>query len=415
MLSRLFSRGGSDHRRRHSSGSGSQQHRSRMGFQKSRDTGVSEESKLGAVKKGMDEEHFASGVSKEKAGMTDKLNSYRTGQTFKYAVISNAPSEERSGIMSRLRSYKAPSKQSPLSLSEIPAIRLLGEAVSFSMVEAVRSSGTGGREDYCLIDSVLVHYVPLDSFLNDKSVVTIQVNDFRKVTGTAVRIAKVDNTMAYNVLFCLDYCVESRDLDKMTLSFACPQRDFQEGVAWGAVKVVAQVAFMSFPIRAPVIETMAVAVFADTDLLEYEWDPREVDAVIGPQALSGLRAANKRGDIENLTQPKDDRVEVGMARSVMVRDVTDEAPSDIIDSMKRTVMNRVPHASPKTPRSTQPAKSALKKPGISSPPASPVEAWQEGLADVELGESISDDGESIDEDEVNNAAAAKGKITRFQG
>jgi hypothetical protein len=340
MLSRMFSGG----RKRSSSGAEAQRSLSDDHSPKRKRWGRKEEQgepdRLGDIRKTMEEEHIASGVSKNKVSMADKLDSHKAGTPFKYAVIGNAPSEERKGVISRLKTYKAPAKSSNVNLSDIPAIRLTNDAVEFSMVDALKGTNVSSRESYCLIDSVLIHFVPLDSFLEDKSVVTVQMNDFRKTTNSAIRVARVDNTMAYNVLFCLDYCVETRDLSKMTLSFACPQKNFQEGISWGAVKVIAQVAFMSFPRRMPVIETLAVAIFADTDLQDYDWDPREFDAVLGPQALKGMKGAHKRGEIENLTIPRDDEVSHTVTRTIMGNSLEEESPESAITSMKQAALAR---------------------------------------------------------------------------
>jgi hypothetical protein len=338
MFRRLLGNSGSGSGSTRDKGRVASRGNSRFGRKKNEISDGGSANRMGVIRNDMEEEHFASGVSKEKVAMSDKLDSHKGGTMFKYAVIGSAPSDERTGIISRLRTYKAPSRVNNMNISEIPAIRLFGDAVEFPMTDALRMSGSGGKEDYCLIDSVLIHFVPLDSFLNDKTVITIQLNDFRKISGTAVRVARVDNTMTYNLLFSLDYCVETRDLDKMTLSFACPQKDFQEGVSWGAVKVVAQVAFMSFPKRLPVIETLAVAIFADTDLMDYQWDPREMDAVLTPQAIKGLKEANGRGEVENLTLPKDDKVGYSAARTIMGITPENSSPGEAITAMKEAAL-----------------------------------------------------------------------------
>ncbi|QCF40769.1 movement protein [Entoleuca phenui-like virus 1] len=362
MLRKFFGRRGSDNKPSGARPGGSIRG-SITGSRKMKDKETEDrEARRGAVLRNMDEALFASGVPKNHVSMADKLDSHKAGSTFKYAVIGTQPSEERTGIMNKLRNYKAPSKLQNFSLSDIPFIRLMDDEVEFSMKEALRSSNAQKHEDYCLIDSVLIHFVPLDSFLNDKSPITIQLNDFRRVNNTVARLATVDNTMSYNILFCLDYCVESRDLERMTLSFACPQKDFQPGVAWGAVKVIAQVKFMSFPVRMPVIETMAVAIFADTDLLEYEWDPREFDAVLGPQALQGVRQANKRGELENLTIAKNDRMEVGMARTLAMGSLEEEEPGEAIQALKNAALLRQRQAN-----STGKGKGILKHDSFDSP------------------------------------------------
>jgi hypothetical protein len=422
MLNRFFGKGGSQQGSSGGQYGKGQETRRSFGRKKKLIQDDGHTSRLGNIRKNMEEEHFASGVTKDTVTMADKLGSHKGGTLFKYAVIGSAPSEERTGIISRLKTYKAPSKVSSLNISDIPAIRLFGDAIEFPMTDALKHSGSGPGEDYCLIDSVLIHFVPLDSFLNDKSVITIQLNDFRKITGTAVRIAKVDNTMAYNILFSLDFCVETRDLDKMTLSFACPQKDFQDGVAWGAVKVIAQVAFLSFPKRLPVIETLAVAIFADTDLQEYEWDPREIDAVLAPQALKGLREAYNRGEIENLTLPRDDKISNNVARTIMGKSMEESSPSEAIEAMRQAALQRSRLESGKVLGSSagadpneliRPLKSAM-KPRV-SPPVSHIGSSSNNGDDVSPDDSMSVQGMGDDLSELGDSPPKDKRITRFTG
>lgn len=294
----------------------------------------------GAIQRNMDEEQFASGMPGEHPSLSDKLDSHKAGTLFKYAVITNAPTEERSGMLSRLRSYRPPSRVENLALTDISPIRLIGETVNFPLSTAIGRDLLKEAHDFMLIDCVFVHFVPLDSFANDKSVVTIQINDFRKVRNTVSRVARIDNTMGYNVLFFLDYCVETRDANKITLSFSCPARDFQEGVSWGTVKVVAQIQFLSFPRRLPLIETSGVALLSDTDLDDFQCDPRELDLVLTPNAISRLRKAGQRGEIENLTLPRNDEVKMVTAKTILGENYDEDEVGSVIENMKKIAIAR---------------------------------------------------------------------------
>lgn len=292
----------------------------------------------GVIKRGMDEENFASGMPSGNPALQDKIDSHRAGTLFKYAVITNKPSDERQGIMARLRSFKPQSQVTNLSLNDIPPIRLLGEVVSLDLKQILTPDIMRNGEDYLLVDCILIHFIPLDSFANDKSVVTIQVNDFRKVTNTTVRTAKVDNTMGYNVLFFLDYCVEKRDVNRINLSFSCNTKEFQSGVAWGAVKVIAQVQTRSFPIRMPLVGTMGVMLLSDTDLDEFECDPRMLDLVITPESLSKLRSLHKRQEIENRTIPTSDKKELVTAKTILGSSYEDDEVGSVIGKMKEMAL-----------------------------------------------------------------------------
>jgi hypothetical protein len=164
--------------------------------------------------------------------------------------------------------------------------------------------------------------------------VTVQVNDFRKVHDTAVRTTKIDNTMGYNVLFFLDYCIEKRDASRMSVSFSCSTKEFQEGISWGTAKIIASIQTLSFPRRMPLIGTMGVILLSDTDLEDFQADPRELDLVLTPEALKRLRQSNQRGEIENRTVPKDDEHEIVTAKTIMGESYEKEEVSSVMERMK---------------------------------------------------------------------------------
>jgi len=276
---------------------------------------------------------------------------------------------------------------------------------------------------------VFVHFIPLDSFANDKSVVNVQINDFRRTNSTAVRACKIDNTMGYNILFCLDYCVETRDAKKLTLSFSCPTKNFQEGVSWATVKVVAQVQFLSFPKRVPLVETLGVQLFSDTDLENFACDPRELDLVLTPNALQRLREANGRGEIENLTVPKNDKQEIVTAKTILGNNFDEEEVGSQIERMKEIALLRE--------RQNQAREANKKKleeikeePIIQIPDAghkrvfsgstinmSPTVESDRGdvLEDIEFGESISEKGDSQSETDAQLKAFSASRGVRFSG
>lgn len=290
------------------------------------------------VKRTMDEETFASGMPSDKPSLADKLDSHKSGTLFKYAVIANEPSTERKDMLARIRSFKPKTKVTSHTLNDIPAIRLTGDFSEIFLSQIINPKQHAQEGDYLLVDCILVHFVPLDSFANDKSIVTIQVNDFRKVTQTVVRTAKVDNTMGYNILFFLDYCIEMKDAPKLTLSFACGTKEFQEDVAWGAVKVVAQLQILTFPKRMPLIGTMGVMLLADTDLDDFECDPREIDMVLTPNVLQRLREAHKRGEIENRTIAQTDKKEMMTAKTMLGESYEAEEVSSVVQRMREVAL-----------------------------------------------------------------------------
>lgn len=61
---------------------------------------------------------------------------------------------------------------------------------------------------------------------------------------------------------------------------------------------------------------MGTALLSDTDLANFKCNPKELDLVVSNNAMSGLKEANRRGEIENTTLPRDDKLEVVTAQTI---------------------------------------------------------------------------------------------------
>lgn len=369
------------------------------------------------AKRNMDEDYFASGLPKETPALSDKLESHRAGSLFKYAVITNAPSDERTSIIRKLRSYKPQSTVDTMTLDQIPPVRLIGDCITMNLSQVLDPSAMKSNADYISVDCILIHFIPLDSFANDKSVVTIQLNDLRKVTNTIAREAHVDNTMGYNILFFLDYCVEKVDMRKLTLSFSCGSKEFQPTSAWGAVKVIAQLQLRSFPIRLPLMGTTGVMLLSDTDLERYDCDPRGLDLVVTAEALKKLQEAFQRGEIENRTVASSDKRELNVAKTVVGPSGDSEDVGSVIERMAHTKLLQERQAQAQIHNKIKlqnlkpseiPLKSAMKMQGQKTDGDQLEDvvsdnSWQDKLEDIRVGEDNSSQTIELNEDQTMNA------------
>jgi len=109
-------------------------------------------------------------------------------------------------------------------------------------------------------------------------------------------------------------------------------------VSWGTVKVVAQLQLLSFPRRMPLVGTMGVMLLSDTDLDDFECDPREIDLVLTPEVIKRLKEANKRGEIENRTIAQSDRKEIMTAKTVLGEQYEQEEVGSVIGKMKEMAL-----------------------------------------------------------------------------
>jgi hypothetical protein len=338
-------------------------------------------------------------------GLVDRLEAHPAGKMLKNTVISNEPPPDRELNIQRLRTFKPQNDFAKLSLHEIPPIELTEEFSEFPITSAMTSSQFNDLKNYVLVSDIFFHYIPLDSFYSRSAPVHFQVNDFRKVDNTCMRQYPLSHTGGYNVLMTLDYCVAKRDLHHLSYSVSTSLNSFRKGVIWGSVKVVLTLSHMDFPVKSNITETMGVLHLSDSDLREFISDPRHSDGVITPQALTLLRQHYKRGEIENINLPRDDKKEVNVAMTTIGGGDEHVDVRDLMSGMRgralsgRPLLSQIepPSANSSSPDSTPRKKSSMKK-NIMKRPMSPFSEDandDDGLAnlqEIEFGED--NDGNS---------------------
>jgi hypothetical protein len=249
--------------------------------------------------------------------LADKMDSHRKGNHFKYAVVSNKPTEDQAGALGWLRNFRPNTKHDTLRLSQIKPILLNSSYTELNLVDVIKEMGTMSELPFCMISEVFIHYVPLDTFLSRSAIVEISLTDGRRVDKVPIRRSTITSTASYNILMCLDFCVETTDLADMTLTFASHNNNFLEGKSWAMCKVIVGLDFFEIARRANIRETMAVLQWADSDLLDFVADPRFVDVVVTNESLRLLRLMHKSGDIENTYEPSNDAKEMITAATII--------------------------------------------------------------------------------------------------
>lgn len=276
----------------------------------------------------------------ERMAMSDRLDSHNKGSLFKYAVISTKPPKSRSFIMDRLRTYSPPNEHVNVRLDDIPPLLLNREYNIVDLTEAISKKSPGLKKPFCMVSDIFIHYVPMDTFLTTQSTVEVMLTDERKSDDNVIRHASLSSNAGYNVLFTLDYCVETADLSNLKLSITRHVSNFKAGKSWAMCKVLIGLDFFDVARRANLQESLAVAQFADTDLIDFVTDPRGIDSVITPESLRQLRLLHKSGDIENLTEPKNDQKRIETAATIIGQtgNIGDAEPLDVVTLMKARVL-----------------------------------------------------------------------------
>lgn len=358
----------------------------------------------------------------ERMSMADRLESHQRGSLFKYAVVTSEPPKNRSFIMDRLRTYRPPNDHLNARLDDLPPLLLNDEYTEVDLYQAIPDKKLGTRKPFCMIADIFIHYVPMDTFMSTQSTVEFMLTDGRKLEENVVRHASISSNLGYNILFTLDYCVETSDLPDMKLSISRHVSQFKKGKSWAMCKVLIGMDFYDIAKRSNVQESLAVAQFAESDLMDFMTDPRGADSVITGEVLRQLKLAYKNNDIENLTKPSDNMKKMSQAATIVGTGMSmgDLPAGDVITAMKaKALANERAKAQmaeePMRPKSPMPhavpSKSAMKKPVSKPRPRSPspmtsgdTEDIDRGdfdhLDDIKAGESQSQQDDSDNGDEL---------------
>jgi hypothetical protein len=355
--------------------------------------------------------------------MTDRLESHSKGNLFKYAVISTEPPKNRSFIMDRLRTYKPPNDHVNFRLDDLPPLLLNDEYTEVDLWQAIPNKKVATQKPFCMIADVFIHYVPMDTFMSTQSTVEVMLTDGRKLEESVVRHASISSNLGYNVLFTLDYCVETKDMHDMKLSISRHVSQFKKGKTWAMCKVLIGLDFYDIAKRSNIQESLAVAQFAETDLMEFLTDPRGADSVVTGEALRQMRLAYQTGDIENLTVPSGSEKKMSTAATIVgtPESVGAMEAGEVISSMKQLALlkQREMNAQPSIKQQNAtaepqklPMKSALKRPStptqkvtaVSPPESNATEEIERGnfnnLSEVEMGESVASSSSSAAHEEL---------------
>lgn len=262
-------------------------------------------------------------VKEDAMTMTDRIEAHRAGTLFKNAVISNEAPSDRDLNMTRLRTFKQSNDFTHIHLDDIIPIHLNRSHTELPLIEAINDKRMSRAKEFCLVSDVFIHYIPLDSFYGEHNPVEVKLNDFRKVRKSTARWFKMSNAVGYNILFTMDYCLATRDLGSLILSFSTSLNSFKDGVTWGVAKVIVSLTFMDFPVKLNIQETLGVMHLSDSDLKEFLSDPLGLDAVMTPETLKRLQKMHGRGEIEDINAPKDDTMKLN--RATTGKDGSDES------------------------------------------------------------------------------------------
>lgn len=281
------------------------------------------------------------GYNDEIETLEDKIRRHRSGEIFKYAVIATSPPANRGLLLSRLRTAKLPDDVHDVSLDQLPPIDIIDNYCEFKVSLALGLNKKSKLPPYTLVSSILVHYVPMDTFLAVSCPLRLSLVDHRKKADQTVREYELSDKGAYNILFTMDYSMRTDDLPDLVLTAACNQQTFKKGKAWGAMKIVAKLSHMDFPQKANLEEVIGVSVWAHSDLEEHMTNPTKQSGLITSEAFKLMKEAYKRGEIEDVMAARDNKMSMNVAKTVVGSALPNVPVSQGMDLMAR--MMEDPH------------------------------------------------------------------------
>lgn len=249
--------------------------------------------------------------------LKDRIQSHRGGSLFKYAVISSKPPKNAGVILDRLRTFKPPIQHEMIRIDDLPPLLLKDDYLKVDLSRSLQSIRQRSSLPFCMITDVFIHYVPLSSFYSKGSTLNVEIIDNRILEESVVRRASVTRNASYNILMSLDYCIETKDLGLIDLSFTTHNSQFKKGLSWGMAKILVGLNFFDVAQRFNIQETLAVIQWSESDLQDFVTDPKFTDVVITPEALKQLKERFRAGEIEDLTNPRDDEMIVNTAATII--------------------------------------------------------------------------------------------------
>lgn len=274
------------------------------------------------------------GLTKSPIDLEEHLNAHRAGTLMKQVVISNQPPPDRELHMTRLRKFKPQNDFSKLLLSDIVPFNLMDEYTELNLAMVVDQKTRQSMKPYCLVSDVFIHYIPLDTFHTRSFPVEVSINDFRKLEDNTMRYFKFSHTAGYNILMTLDYCIQTKDLEYLTLAISTKLNSFKKDLAWGTVKVIVSLIHFDFPVKTNLQETRGVMHLSDSDLIDHLSDPRGADGILSAEAMRLLREGYVRGEVENVLLAQDNEKDINPDPTALLRAQPEQNAAELLRGLR---------------------------------------------------------------------------------
>lgn len=263
--------------------------------------------------------------------MVDHLQTHENGDIFPYVSVVGNEEEGKESRLARLRAYRSPYGKENKPEMRINGIMLtetegmirvqdLKDYVNKSQLSPLQKKenkkfksidGSNFVKPYIQISRITGEFVPLMSSTTDYTDLYFTLEDGRLLDKqVVVQSGKLPTNQNGVFELSCDYCVNSKDIEQVSLKYFLARPIMKEGYQWGSVSLTIRVSESDTPYLMPKVEAMAVVRMPFTTLEEQKKNPDHADVVFTSHQITKFREMYKSGDIADIDEAKASRMQV---------------------------------------------------------------------------------------------------------
>lgn len=235
----------------------------------------------------------------QQRGMTDFIQSHRSGDRFQYVALTGSDVEDYSSRIRRLVQLSPKVHKSEIPQKDLPQIRLRQDSEKFSLASAVPAKG----KEFLMLHRATVIYTPLASFTDIYTTMKISIMDMRKRNNPTRGSVKSNTNIQSKSEFSLDYCIPREDAAEVFLLITRENPTIEVGKMWGVVQAQLEIIECDSPYMENLRETIAVLSLPSSGLDTFHHDPMNLEITMHDNHRTKLQELYSQGDVVDEAEP----------------------------------------------------------------------------------------------------------------
>jgi hypothetical protein len=264
----------------------------------------------------------------EVENMADHLQNHKPGDNFPYLAVVGNEEESKDSRLARLRAYKTPygkenkpeKRINGIILNELEGILKVEQLKDYVTTEGLSKTrqkenkkftpiaSSSFKKPYVQITRITGEYVPLMSSTANYTDLHFTLEDGRLLEHqTIAQSANIPSNQNGVFELSCDYCINTSDLDQLSLKYFLARPIMREGRQWGAVSLSIRLSESDTPYITPKVDAMAIVRTPYTTLEERQKDPDHADVLFTSGHIRTFQEMYRAGEIVDVDEPKKER------------------------------------------------------------------------------------------------------------